>query len=91
MRRRRCCWRCWASGKRRPSQPGPVRAGPKSVPRPYGRAGHRGNNSSYEQTQEGSARLSGGLDTSIIIPWLKENYGCKVVAVCGDIARAATN
>jgi argininosuccinate synthase len=28
---------------------------------------------------------SGGLDTSIIIPWLKENYGCEVVAVCGDI------
>src|SRR5580704_6389685 len=27
---------------------------------------------------------SGGLDTSIIIPWLKENYGCEVVAVCGD-------
>ena len=30
---------------------------------------------------------SGGLDTSIIIPWLKENYGCKVVAVCGDIGQ----
>ena len=27
---------------------------------------------------------SGGLDTSVIIPWLKENYGCEVVAVCGD-------
>ena len=24
---------------------------------------------------------SGGLDTSIIIPWLKENYQCEVVAV----------
>src|ERR1700740_2564775 len=30
---------------------------------------------------------SGGLDTSIIIPWLKENYGCDVVAVCGDIGQ----
>jgi argininosuccinate synthase len=30
---------------------------------------------------------SGGLDTSIIIPWLKENYGCEVVAVCGDIGQ----
>ncbi len=30
---------------------------------------------------------SGGLDTSIIIPWLKEHYGCKVVAVCGDIGQ----
>src|SRR5437660_5139166 len=32
---------------------------------------------------------SGGLDTSIIIPWLKENYGCAVVAVCGDIGQGA--
>ena len=32
---------------------------------------------------------SGGLDTSIIIPWLKENYNnCEVVAVSGDVARA---
>ena len=31
---------------------------------------------------------SGGLDTSIIIPWLKEHYeGCKIVAVCGDIGQ----
>ena len=28
---------------------------------------------------------SGGLDTSIIIPWLKENYNnCEVIAVSGD-------
>lgn len=32
---------------------------------------------------------SGGLDTSIIIPWLRENYGCEVVAVCGDIGQGA--
>ncbi|HEX7879283.1 MAG TPA: argininosuccinate synthase domain-containing protein, partial [Candidatus Eisenbacteria bacterium] len=25
---------------------------------------------------------SGGLDTSIIVPWLKEKYGCQVVAYC---------
>jgi argininosuccinate synthase len=31
---------------------------------------------------------SGGLDTSIIIPWLKENYGCEIVAVCGDIGQS---
>jgi argininosuccinate synthase len=30
---------------------------------------------------------SGGLDTSIIIPWLKENYGCEVVAVSGDVGQ----
>ncbi len=32
---------------------------------------------------------SGGLDTSVIIPWLKENYACEVVAVCGDIGQGA--
>ena len=32
---------------------------------------------------------SGGLDTSIIIPWLKENYNnCEVVAVSGDVGQA---
>ena len=30
---------------------------------------------------------SGGLDTSIIIPWLKENYDCDVIAVCGDVGQ----
>ena len=31
---------------------------------------------------------SGGLDTSCIIPWLKENYdGCEVIAVCADIGQ----
>jgi argininosuccinate synthase len=30
---------------------------------------------------------SGGLDTSIIIPWLKENYGCEVHAMIGDLGQ----
>ena len=30
---------------------------------------------------------SGGLDTSIIIPWLKENYGCEVIAMAGDVGQ----
>ena len=31
---------------------------------------------------------SGGLDTSIIIPWLKENYeGCEVIAVSGNVGQ----
>ncbi len=30
---------------------------------------------------------SGGLDTSIIIPWLRENYGCEVVAVAADVGQ----
>ena len=32
---------------------------------------------------------SGGLDTSIIIPWLKENYHCEVVAICGDVGQGS--
>ena len=30
---------------------------------------------------------SGGLDTSIIIPWLKENYGCEVIAFAADVGQ----
>ncbi len=30
---------------------------------------------------------SGGLDTSIIIPWLKENYGCDVVCCAADVGQ----
>ena len=37
--------------------------------------------------QKVALAYSGGLDTSIIIPWLKEHYHCEVVAVCGDIGQ----
>ncbi|WP_046005396.1 argininosuccinate synthase [Pseudoalteromonas rubra] len=30
---------------------------------------------------------SGGLDTSAIVPWLKENYGCEVVAFVADVGQ----
>ncbi len=30
---------------------------------------------------------SGGLDTSIIIPWLKENYGSEVIAMVADVGQ----
>ena len=30
---------------------------------------------------------SGGLDTSIIIPWLRENYGCEVIAMVGNVGQ----
>jgi len=30
---------------------------------------------------------SGGLDTSIIIPWLKEKYACEVIAMIGDVGQ----
>ncbi len=30
---------------------------------------------------------SGGLDTSVMIPWLIDSYGCKVVAMCADLGQ----
>ena len=30
---------------------------------------------------------SGGLDTSVIIPWLKEHYGCEVIAVAATVGQ----
>ena len=30
---------------------------------------------------------SGGLDTSVMIPWLKENYGCEIVTYTGDLGQ----
>jgi argininosuccinate synthase len=30
---------------------------------------------------------SGGLDTSVIVPWLKENYGCEVVTFTADLGQ----
>ena len=32
---------------------------------------------------------SGGLDTSVILPWLKDKYGCKVVAMAADVGQGA--
>jgi argininosuccinate synthase len=40
-----------------------------------------------EKPRKVALAYSGGLDTSVIIPWLKENYGCEVVAVCGNIGQ----
>ena len=31
---------------------------------------------------------SGGLDTSVIVPWLRENYGCEVICVTADLGQA---
>src|ERR671918_145525 len=30
---------------------------------------------------------SGGLDTSVILRWLKEEYGCEVIAFCADLGQ----
>jgi argininosuccinate synthase len=32
---------------------------------------------------------SGGLDTSIIVPWLRERHGCEVVCYCSDVGQGA--
>jgi len=32
---------------------------------------------------------SGGLDTSVILPWLKDKYGCEVVAMAADLGQGA--
>jgi argininosuccinate synthase len=43
---------------------------------------------STPKIKKAALAYSGGLDTSIIIPWLKENYGCEVVAVAVDVGQA---
>src|SRR5574339_558860 len=30
---------------------------------------------------------SGGLDTSVIVPWLKNNYGCDVICMCANLGQ----
>ncbi|OGO18083.1 MAG: argininosuccinate synthase [Chloroflexi bacterium RBG_16_48_8] len=30
---------------------------------------------------------SGGLDTTVIVPWLRENYGCEVICFCADVGQ----
>ena len=30
---------------------------------------------------------SGGLDTSVIVKWVKETYNCEVVAYCADVGQ----
>jgi argininosuccinate synthase len=37
--------------------------------------------------QKAVLAYSGGLDTSIIIPWLKETYACEVIAMIGDVGQ----
>ena len=51
------------------------------------------------QTQQGVLKMSkpkinkavlaysGGLDTSVIVPWLRENYGCEVICFCANIGQ----
>jgi argininosuccinate synthase len=43
--------------------------------------------SSVSQVKRLVLAYSGGLDTSIIIPWLRENYGCEVIAMVGNVGQ----
>ena len=47
----------------------------------------KGLQSSMKKYNKVVLAYSGGLDTSIIIPWLKENYGCEVIAVAADVGQ----
>ena len=42
---------------------------------------------SRPQVKRAVLAYSGGLDTSIIIPWLRENYHCEVIAMVGDVGQ----
>jgi len=42
-----------------------------------------------KHVQRAVLAYSGGLDTSIIVPWLKENYGCEVICYCSDVGQGA--
>lgn len=41
------------------------------------------------QPKKIAVAYSGGLDTSVLIPWLKERYRCEVVAVVADVGQGA--
>ena len=44
-------------------------------------------NTNGRQIKKAALAYSGGLDTSIIVPWLKENYGCEVVCYCSNVGQ----
>lgn len=39
------------------------------------------------QIRKAVLAYSGGLDTSVIVPWLKNNYGCEVICFCADLGQ----
>jgi len=44
-------------------------------------------NMSKQKANKVVLAYSGGLDTSVIVPWLKENYGCEVICFCANIGQ----
>ena len=45
------------------------------------------NNKTKPQVKKVVLAYSGGLDTSVIVPWLIENYGCEVVCFCANVGQ----
>jgi argininosuccinate synthase len=45
------------------------------------------NSKSRPQVKKVVLAYSGGLDTSVIVPWLRETYRCEVVCFCADIGQ----
>lgn len=43
---------------------------------------------SEKQVHKVVLAYSGGLDTSVIVPWLRETYGCEVVCLCADVGQS---
>jgi len=39
------------------------------------------------QKEKVALAYSGGLDTSVAIKWMEDNYGCEVIAVCIDVGQ----
>jgi argininosuccinate synthase len=61
-----------------------VKTKPAALPEPPGRTRQGAHMPKPEKIV---LAYSGGLDTSIIIPWLKENYGYEVIAMVGDVGQ----
>jgi len=45
------------------------------------------NTKTKPQVKKVVLAYSGGLDTSVIVPWLIENYGCEVVCFCANVGQ----
>jgi argininosuccinate synthase len=39
------------------------------------------------QVKKAVLAYSGGLDTSVIVPWLRNNYGCEVICMCANLGQ----
>ena len=42
---------------------------------------------SDKKVRKTALAYSGGLDTSVAVPWLRNNYGCEVVCFCANLGQ----